>query len=325
MQTFELCNDAGLRLTVLDFGATLVALAIPVNGEPRNVLLGCDVSDYPVQTSYLGAIAGPFANRIGGALLTRNGQHWPLDANQHGNCLHGGFQALHNQTWQLVEQTRERIVLTCQLADGVAGFPGNRQFWVEYRLDGLALAIALRAQTDAATPINLTSHAYFNLDGAHSGQDVREQTIRIAADHYLPTDPVSIPLGIAPVEGVFDLRQTRRIGEQWFSHPQQEKDQGFDHCFVLQGDINQAAVTLTSADQRLSMQMFSDQPGVQLYTGNFLEGCHAPHGETWHPYQGVCLEAQNLPDCPNRPELGDPWLLPGQVYRQQTCYRFLPN
>jgi aldose 1-epimerase len=321
MKEFHLQNDAGLRLGVLDFGATLTALELPVDGHYRNVLLACEPADYARQSAYLGAIVGRFANRIGGACLTRDGQHWSLDANEGTTCLHGGSQSLHNREWQVSELAGDRIRLHTRLADGEQGFPGNLDVNLEYRLEQQDLVIELTATTDAPTPVNLTSHAYFNLDGG----DVRDHLIRIAADHYLPTDERSIPLGKTEVEGPFDLRQTRRIGVDWQDHPQLVRCRGYDHCFLLDGSHDEPAVTLISGDQRLRMEMYTDQPGVQLYTGNWLAGTPARGGGEWQNYQGLCLEAQQLPDSPNRPELGDPWLLPGQTYRHQTRYRLIPT
>ena len=320
MKEFHLRNAAGLRLSVLDFGATLTALEIPVNGTSRNVLLACDPVDYPEQRAYLGSIVGRFANRIGNARLERDGQEWQIDANEGTTCLHGGSHSLHNREWQLAELAEDRIRLQTRLADGEQGFPGNLDVTVEYRLEQTDLVIALSAITDAPTPVNLTSHAYFNLDGG----DVRDHRITINADRYLPTDEHSLPLGIAPVEGVFDLRHGKRVGEQWMTHSQQEKCLGFDHCFLFDDASFAPQATLMAGDGSLRMEMHTDQPSVQLYTGNWLAGAPKRGGGHWGNYQGICLEAQQLPDSPNRPELGDPWLMPGERYQHVTRYRLIP-
>lgn len=321
MKEFHLQNEAGLRLGVLDFGATLTSLTIPVDGSYRNVLLACEPLDYPRQSVYLGAMVGRFANRIGNAHLVRAGEEWQLDANEVSTCLHGGRDSLHNRIWDVGEQTGDRIRLRTLLADGEQGFPGNLSVELEYRLEGFDLVIEIGATTDAPTPVNLTSHAYFNLDGG----DVRDHRITLAADHYLPIDERSLPLGRARVEGAFDLRHGRRIGHQWLSHPQQVRARGFDHCFLLDTLEDKPAVTLVAGDERLILEMYTDQPGVQLYTGNWLAGTPARGGGEWRIHQGLCLEAQQLPDSPNRPELGDPWLLPGETYRHRTRYRLIPS
>lgn len=320
MTEYWLQSEAGLRLGVLDYGATLTALEVAVGEERRNVLLACEPADYANQSAYLGAMVGRFANRIGNARLERDGQEWLVDANEGTTCLHGGRHSLHNREWQVAEVAADRLRLRTLLADGEQGFPGNLAVELEYRLEALDLVIEISATTDAPTPVNLTSHAYFNLDGG----DVRDHLIRIAADHYLPTDERSIPLGKTEVEGPFDLRQTRRIGVDWQDHPQLVRCRGYDHCFLLDPLPGQPAVTLISGDRRLHMEMYTDQPGVQLYTGNWLAGTQARGGGEWQNYQGLCLEAQQLPDSPNRPELGDPWLLPGQTYRHLTRYRLIP-
>lgn len=320
MTEYWLQSEAGLRLGVLDYGATLTALEVAVGEERRNVLLACEPADYANQSAYLGAMVGRFANRIGNARLERDGQEWLVDANEGTTCLHGGRHSLHNRAWQVAEVAADRLRLRTLLADGEQGFPGNLAVELEYRLEALDLVIEICATTDAPTPVNLTSHAYFNLDGG----DVRDHLVRIAADHYLPTDERSIPLGKTEVEGPFDLRQTRRIGVDWQDHPQLARCRGYDHCFLLDPLPGQPAVTLVSGDRRLHMEMYTDQPGVQLYTGNWLAGTPARGGGEWQNYQGLCLEAQQLPDSPNRPELGDPWLLPGQTYRHLTRYRLIP-
>lgn len=321
MIPFELENETGLRLRGLDFGATLTSLTLPVGDGRREVLLGCADEDYPRQQVWLGAVAGRFANRIGGAALMRDGQHWPLDANQPPHCLHGGQGGFHRQIWQIKEQEADRVRLLLRSKDGDQGFPGNLRVELEYRLEHWDLVVEFQASSDAPTPVSLTSHSYFNLDG---GTDVRQHAITLRADSFLPTDASGLPLAITPVEGPFDLRRERLIGQDWLSHPQQRQAKGYDHAYLLTGPRSEWAARVVSGDQQLAMEVHTNQPSLQFYTGNWLANTPDRDGRRHQDHQGFCLEAQQLPDSPNRPEFGDPWLLPGQRYHHQTRYRFIP-
>ncbi len=177
MTPFELENEEGLRLRGLDFGATLTSLTLPVAGKRREVLLGCADDAYPTQQVWLGAVAGRFANRIGGAELVRDGQRWPLDANQAPNCLHGGQAGFHRQHWQIRELEADRVKLALLSRAGDQGFPGNLRVTLEYRLEQSDLVVDFVASTDAATPVSLTSHAYFNLDGQTDGAQFDERRV----------------------------------------------------------------------------------------------------------------------------------------------------
>lgn len=337
MTPFELENEEGLRLRGLDFGATLTSLTLPVADKHREVLLGCAEAAYPAQQAWLGAVAGRFANRIGGAKLVRDGQHWPLDANQAPHCLHGGREGFHRQRWNIKELEADRVRLVLLSKAGDQGFPGNVRVTLEYRLEQCDLVVDFRASTDAPTPVSLTSHAYFNLDG---GGDVREHTISLNADRFLPTDESGLPLAITPVEGPFDLRAPRPIGQDWLNHPQQQQAKGYDHAFLLnqlRHDSREIpslpladpehtwAARVISGDRQLAMEVYTNQPSLQFYTGNWLANTPSRNDQPYRDYDGFCLEAQQLPDSPNRPELGNPWLLPGHYYHHQTRYRFIRN
>lgn len=321
MTPFELENEYGLRLRGLDFGATLSSLSLPVGGERRELLLGCTDADYPAQQVWLGAMAGRFANRIGGATLERDGQCWSLDANQPPHCLHGGADGVHRRTWQIDAQEASRVRLSLLSLDGDQGFPGNLKLELEYRLEQRDLVVECWASTDAPTPVSLTSHAYFNLDG---GGDVRDHHLTLKADRFLTTDASGLPLAPQAVEGPFDLRGGRRLGDEWLSHPQQRQAKGYDHAFLLKPPPSEWAARVVSGDRQLAMEVHTNQPSLQLYTGNWLAKTPGRGGQPHQDYDGLCLEAQQLPDSPNRPELGDPWLLPGQRYHHLTRYRFEP-
>jgi len=257
MKTFELENEEGLRLHGLEFGATLTSLSLPVAGVRREVLLGCADEAYATQQVWLGAVAGRFANRIGGAELVRGDERWSLDANQAPHCLHGGRAGFHRQPWQIKEREADRVRLALLSRTGDQGFPGNLRVTLEYRLEQQDLVVDFRASTDAPTPVSLTSHAYFNLDGPQSGSDlrfdIRNHAISINADHFLPTDQSGLPLAITPVEGPFDLRTERPIGQDWLSHPQQQQAKGFDHAFLLNGPEQAWAARVVSGDKQLVM------------------------------------------------------------------------
>ncbi len=200
----------------------------------------------------------------------RDGQHWPLNANQAPNCLHGGQAGFHRQRWQIKELEADRVKLVLLSRAGDQGFPGNLRVTLEYRLEQSDLVVDFIASTDAATPVSLTSHAYFNLDGQTDGGDVRDHLISINADHFLPTDPSGLPIAITPVEGPFDLRRERLVGLDWLSHPQQQQAKGYDHAFVLNGPAQEWAARVVSGDKQLAMEVYTNQPSLQFYTGNWL-------------------------------------------------------
>ncbi|PJG58813.1 galactose-1-epimerase, partial [Aeromonas cavernicola] len=236
----------------------------------------------------------------------------------------GGF---HRQHWQIKEQEADRVKLVLLSRAGDQGFPGNLRVALEYRLEQYDLVVDVRASTDAATPVSLTSHVYFNLDGDPQGDavhpDIRQHAISLNADHFLPTDAGGLPLAVTPVAGLFDLRRERLIGQDWLSHPQQQQAQGYDHAFMLNGPESAWAARVVSGDKQLVMEVYTNQPSLQFYSGNWLANTPNRQGTTYRAYDGFCLEAQQPPDSPNRPELGNPWLVPGQAYHHQTRYRFL--
>ena len=179
-------------------------------------------------------------------------------------ALHGGQAGFHRQRWQIKELESDRIKLALLSRDGDQGFPGNLKVTLEYRLEQQDLVVEFRASTDAPTPVSLTSHAYFNLDGDPDGGDVRDHLISINADRFLPTDPSGLPLAVTQVEGPFDLRRERPIGQDWLSHPQQQQAKGYDHGFVLNGPAQEWAARVVSADKQLAMEVYTNQPSLQF-------------------------------------------------------------
>ncbi|WP_272912561.1 galactose-1-epimerase [Tolumonas lignilytica] len=323
MQHIRLHNPQGMTLELMTTGAALLSLQVPVGNGQRNVLLGCRPEDYARQHCYLNAMVGRFANRIADAQLTRQGTTYPLTANQGTNCLHGGVEGFDRRELQVVDQQADRVTLQLHSVDGDQGFPGDCDVTLTYALEQRELVIDIQATVNQPCPVNLTSHAYFNLDGKRS--DIRHHRLQVNASHYLPIDAAGIPLSAAqPVEGALDFREERCLQAQWLAHPQLICAKGLDHCYLP--DVSEAdpvAARLTSSDGQLVMEVLTNQPGLQIYTGNYLAGEPSRENEPYHDYEGIALEAQQLPDSPNRPELGDPWLLPGQTYHHQTRYRFI--
>ena len=325
----ELAHACGLHISLMDWGATWLSCRVMVGGVEREVLLGCThLADYFKQTAYLGATIGRFANRIAGARLIREGRAYELLPNEGGNQLHGGPQGFDRRRWRIVEQSAEHVVFGIESADGDQGFPGNLAATVAYRLqDGARIRIDYTATVEAPCPVNLTNHAYFNLDGAVT--DVRDHRLQIAAQRYLPVDAQSIPLGaLAPVAGTgFDFTLDKRIGQDFLRDAQQQLVRGYDHAYLLDEECSgmaKAAATLVSADGSLAMDLFTTQPAMQLYSGNYLAGVPERSGGVYSAYAGVALETQFLPDSPNHPEWPQPdcWLKPGETYRHTTVLAF---
>jgi aldose 1-epimerase len=324
----ELAHPSGVRLTLMDWGATWLSCEVTAAGAPREVLLGCgDLADYFRQTAYLGATVGRYANRIGKARFARDGKVYALAPTQGGNQLHGGPQGFDKRRWRIVEQSAEHVLLAIDSPDGDQGFPGNLEATVCYRLqDGARIAMEYAAKVDAPCPVNLTNHAYFNLDGAPT--DVRGHTLQIRAQHYLPIDDGLIPLGgLAEVAGTsFDFTQAKTVARDFLADAQQRIAAGYDHAYLLDDDCRdcaRAAATLVSGDGALAMDLYTSKPALQFYSGNHLAGIPAREG-VYAANQGLALETQFLPDSPNHPEWpqGDCWLLPGQAYRQTTVLAF---
>ncbi|GAA3229409.1 aldose epimerase family protein [Actinocorallia longicatena] len=315
-------NGAGLRVRILTYGCAIQTLEVPGrDGRPANVVLGCATLDgYLDGGLYLGAVAGRFANRIAGGRFTLDGAEYRLPCNNGPASLHGGVQGFDKKVWTAVDSSPAHLTLAHTSPDGDEGYPGTLSARVTYTLTGDALRIDHHATTDAPTVVNLTNHSYFNLAGEGSG-DVLGHLLSIDAAHYLPTDAHQLPTGaLAPVAGTpFDFTTPRpvgaRIGEP---HPDLLVARGYDHCYVLTG-----GATLTDPGSGRVMEVTTTEPGVQLYTGNFLDG--TVRGTSGRPYgraAGLCLETQHFPDSPNRPSFPDTTLRPGETYSSTTVFRF---
>jgi aldose 1-epimerase len=334
VRLYTLRNAQGMRVTISDLGATLVSWLAPDRaGRLADILLGHDTpAAYYAASTYMGGLVGRWANRIGGARFTLDGIDYTLDRNENGNLLHGGAQGFHRALWQ-VEDDRGALVMQLDSPEGDAGFPGNVSVQVRYTLDDDGtLTLDYEAQTDAPTPLNLTSHPYFNLSG-EPGSDIRGHLLTIDADAYLEVDAQMIPLGAADVSGsAFDFRHGAPLGARLdWPHAQLARAGGFDHCYVLRetgaapGEA-QSLRTVASVYEPASgreLLVATDQPGLQCYTGNYLEGMPGRHGAACVRHAGLCLEAGGFPNQINmgEPERDAVVLRPGKTYRQVTQYR----
>ncbi|HXH97280.1 MAG TPA: aldose epimerase family protein [Gaiellaceae bacterium] len=332
---YTLSAGRGLTVKVMTYGGIVQQLLAPGRtGETANVVLGfAGLDDYVARnTPYFGAIVGRYANRIADAVFTLDGVQHRLPANDGPNCLHGGRRGFDKHVWEVAasQRTDDGVALALRRAspDGEEGFPGAVVVEVTYTLsrDG-SFRIDYRATTDRPTVLNLTSHAYWQLSGEGSGS-IEDHVLTVASSCYLPVDGEMIPTGeVAPVAGTpFDFTSPQRIGSRLHdSFEQLTAAHGYDHHFVLdRGDATSPvpAVRLDDPASGRRLEIATTEPGVQVYTGNHLDGSLA--GTSGQPYErgaGIALETQHCPDSPNRPEFPSTVLRPGQVFASTTVYR----
>lgn len=313
-----------LALEIISLGGIIRSLWAPdKHAERGNIVLGCDsAEDYLTQNAHLGAIAGRFANRIANGKMHYQGQDYQLDINQATNCLHGGREGFNRKNWHL-GPLPDGVRLTLKSPDGDMGFPGNCTVQLDYRLAANNLFVEILASVDKACPVSLTQHSYFNLDGSNTNHDHR---VQLDARRYLTMDAVGVPTGIADTAGsIFDLSQPIRLGDKLHA-TELASTRGYDHCYLMDNaDGSLARVgSLSSSMSGRAMTLFTNQPSVQLYCANFLEGTQGRNQQVLQQHHGVCLEPQMLPDSPNQTELfGDAvWLVPGKVYHHISRYQF---
>ncbi|HCC5833458.1 galactose-1-epimerase [Citrobacter farmeri] len=325
-------NSAGMVVTLMDWGATLLSARIPLSNDcVREALLGCASPEhYQDQAAFLGASIGRYANRIADSRYTLNGETVTLQPNQGVNQLHGGPDGFDKRRWQIVNHNERQVLFTLSSDDGDQGFPGNLCATVQYRLtDDNRISITYRATVDKPCPVNLTNHVYFNLDGDQT--DVRNHKLQLLADEYLPVDEGGIPReGLKPVAGTsFDFRTAKVIASEFLADDDQRKVKGYDHAFLLQakGDSKKPVALLSSEDGKLQMEVYTSAPALQFYSGNFLGGTSSRGPNAYSDYQGLALESEFLPDSPNHPEWPQPdcVLRPGEEYTSLTEYRFIPS
>lgn len=324
-------NSNGMGMEVMDYGATLVAVTVPDRaGRLRDVVLGYDdVADYMRHGGYLGATIGRNGNRIGKSVVTIGGKDYSLDKNEGENNLHGGFHGFDRRIWNM-ELDEANLSVTFQLhsPNGDQGFPGNVDVKVTYTLtEDNAIQIQYEGTTDADTILNMTNHSYFNLDGHDSG-DVLEQKLWLDADAFTVVDSESIPTGEnAKVEGTpMDFRTEKTIGRDIEADFEQLKlTGGYDHNFVLnhQGEGIRKVAKGTGAVSGIVMEVFTDLPGVQLYTANYVTSDQV--GKGGHAYEkrtAFCLETQVYPDANHHVDFPTSIVKAGQTYQTTTIYKF---
>lgn len=330
---YTLIGKGGLSASVSDYGATLVSLLAPdKNGALCDVVGGYDCLDSYVRASgYQGATVGRFANRIGGACFTLDGKEYKLAQNSNGNHIHGGLEGFDKKIWAVEMRDGEEpsIVFSYISRDMDEGYPGTLDVQVTYTVTAKnALAIHYQATTDKKTIINLTNHSYFNLGGYASGT-VRDHLLTMDADCYVRTDEKLIPTGeIVPVEGTpFDFRVQKPVGRD-IDLPDSDllKAGGYDHCFRFSNESSEILLRATLKDPRSGriMKMYTNQPCVQLYTGNFLadDGYPFKGGVVKSKQMALCLETQHMPDSVHQEHFTDVTLDAGEIYDYTTIYAF---
>lgn len=330
LKVYTLTNKHGLKMTVTNFGGRIMSLLVPDrHGVPGDIVLGYDSAEqYLGGNPYFGALIGRFGNRIANGKFTLDGKEYSLAKNNGANALHGGPGGFHNVYWEASLLSPNRLELNYVSKDLEEGYPGNLTVRVVYTLtDQDELSIDYRATTDQPTVVNLTHHSFFNLAGAGNG-DILDHILSIQSDEFTPVGDGLIPTGIKKkVEGTpFDFRKPRRIGAFIDSNDEQLRfGKGYDHNWVLRrkGSSPELIATVTEPVSGRVMEVWTTEPGLQFYSGNFMTGKDIGKGGRQYAYRGAfCLEAQHFPDSPNQPGFPSTVLRPGEIYTQRTVYRF---
>lgn len=325
-------NSNGVEVAITNYGAIVQKIVVPDRrGQFEDVVLGYDTLEgYLGEHPYFGAVVGRYGNRIAKGKFSIGDAEYTLATNNGPNALHGGLKGFDKVLWTLLpDDSKDSVTLRYVSADGEEGYPGRLTATVVYTLtDENALQIDYSATTDKPTPVNLTNHSYFNLAGAGNG-DILDHELQIVADHITPVDSTLIPNGdLQPVEGTpFDFRQPTAIGARIDGDSQQlEFGLGYDHNWVLARRTEglELAASLYEPSSGRLMQVLTTEPGLQFYSGNFLDGSNVGKGGMVYRHRyGLCLETQHFPDSPNQPDFPSTVLLPGEVYESSTVYRFL--
>jgi aldose 1-epimerase len=336
VEAITLANDRGMTVRILTYGATIQAVTVPDrNGAVADVALGhATLGEYVEHPQYIGSTVGRVANRIAGGRFLFDGREVRVPVNNGPNALHGGPVGFDKVNWAVlgIEEVEQASVTLGHVSpDGDQGFPGTLTVTATYALSpDNELTVEYRAATDRTTPVNLTNHAYWNLAGEGAAEGAMGHLLTIHADAFLPTDATAIPTGeIRPVEGtVFDFRQPRLVSESVrdASDEQIRVGRGYDHNWVIAREVSdkpRLAARVEHPGSGRVMEMLTNQPGMQFYSGNFFDGTSAgKSGRLYRMGDAVVLEPQMFPDTPNRPEFGSLRLEPGETYRNVIVWRF---
>lgn len=326
--TYTMRNDTGMQVRICDFGGTIMELRVPDKfGRMADIVEGYDsIRDYVLDTSYIGALIGRTGNRIDKGVFYLDGQKYEIFQNNKGNSLHGGKIGFSHKIWSVKAEdgVEPKLILTLVSPDGDENYPGTLTVTVVYTLlKSNALSIHYEATTDKKTIVNLTNHAYFNLGGYASGK-ILDHVLQMDADAYLPVDNGLIPTGeIRSVDGTpFDFREPKTIGKDF-----DLTEGGYDHCLCFAGGATKEPVLRVEVYEPNSgrlMQVYTDQPCVQFYSGNFLKSPEFPlkGGYPQNKQAAFCLETQKMPDSINHPNFTDTVLNPGETYTHTTIYSF---
>ena len=330
-QLYTLKNTAGMEVCITNFGGRIVSIMVPdKTGTMRDVVLGFDnINDYINIPSDFGASIGRYANRINQGRFVLDGDTIQLPQNNFGHCLHGGPKGWQYQVYDAKQTDDTTLELTRISPDGDENFPGNMTAKVIYKLtEENAIDIKYSATTDKKTVVNMTNHSYFNLSG-NPAKAATNHILYVNASNYTPVDSTFMTTGeIAEVKDTpMDFRTPKTVGRDInnYEFEQLKNGNGYDHNWVLdtKGDINQVAAKLTSPETGITLEVYTNEPGIQIYTGNFLDGTVKGKKDiTYNQRASVCLETQHYPDSPNKAEWPSVVLEPGQNYTSECIFKF---
>lgn len=327
---YVLENPSGMEVCATNYGGRIVSIMVPDrNGNFQDVVLGHDsIADYINIDGNFGALIGRYGNRIAQGKFTLDSIEYQLPQNNYGHCLHGGPVGFHHKVWDAVQPNDSTLELRLQSQDGEAGFPGNLNVKVVYTLtQDNSLKLEYTATTDKPTVVNLTNHSYFNLSG-NPAKDILDETVMFNADSFTPIDSTFMTSGeICSVEGTpFDFRKGKTIGQDINAEDEQLRNGlGYDHNMVLNtdGNLSMFAGKITDSGSGISMEIYTTEPGIQFYTGNFLDGkVKGKKGIAYPRHSAICVETQHYPNSPNLSNYPSTVLRPGEIYSSSCIYKF---